>query len=314
VTTGAGAVAVAVREARSLASRRMDGAKELGFTRGFLDHHGVWPSEAVLTAATAYVAQAHARDPATGLPVWPYSPRWFLTSAKPGSGKSTLGRLMAFVAPNGKILVEPTKAALIDLIAEHATVVVTELDELLATQGRNRGLVAVINASYEPDHRHARKSGGKVQEVELFAPMILDGLDSLLKDTRGDLKTFASRCLVARVRCAPDGYRAPRFDRQARSVAGMIRDRTAAWMAQEVADGIGDEIPELPEGLGNRRASLWEPLVATCDRAGGAWPEMIRDACVQMEAAAGMPGDDEDDDAAELDRVMASWATERSLA
>jgi hypothetical protein len=136
--------------------------------------------------------------------------------------------------------------------------------------------------------------------------MILDGLNSLLKATRGDVRTIIGRCIVVAVKRAPDGYRPPRFDKQARSVAKMISERNALWMAQEVADGIEDYVPEMPEGIGKpRRVALWESLVAVCDRAGGEWPGLIREAFVQLESA-DLP-DESDDQAAELDRTIAAW-------
>jgi hypothetical protein len=90
--------------------------------------------------------------------------------------------------------------------------------------------------------------------------------------TGNDLRTLLSRCLIARVQMAPEGYRPPRFDSQARAIAGLLNQRIAAWMAQEVAAGIGDEVPEVPPGLGNRPAALWEPLFTAADRAGTSGP------------------------------------------
>jgi hypothetical protein len=306
-----GGTAVAVAQPAEVAPARepIDGHALLLEARKFLKHFAIWPSQAALDAATLWTAAAHCKDPQTGDPIWEYASRLFFTAAEYGAGKSWLAKLVASLCPSGKILLEPTKPALIDLIADHNTVVVTEVDELLATPGRNRGVVAVLNASYEPGHYHSRKQGGKAAEIHLFAPMILDGVDSLLKGTRPDMRGLISRCLVIRVKMAPDGYRRPRWDKTAQQIAARGRDRLAAWAAHQVTSGLGDILPELPGDLGSpRRCALWEPLFACALAAdqgdpNGYWSTAITDAALQLESAES--GDD--DRETELDRIMAAW-------
>jgi hypothetical protein len=265
----------------------------------------VWPNGWAQVTAALYAAAAHAKDE-DGLPVWQYAPRLFFTSREGGSGKSWLTRQTLALCPGGKSLVEMTKASLIDLIAQHATVAVTELDRFVGTGRRNPWLTGIANAGYEPDHMTSRKHGGKVQEIPLFGPMILDGLDSVIYATGQELKTLMSRCIIVRVERAPDGYRPPRFDGEKRSIAKALNGRLARWMAQEVADGIADRIPDVPEGLGNRPASLWESLFAVADAAGGDWPALARGACERIESASGLPGEDEAA-ADAIDRALDSW-------
>ena len=151
--------------------------------------------------------------------------------------------------------------------------------------------MAVLNASYEPGHFHTRKSGGKVQEIHLFGTEILDGLDTLLQPTRPDMRGLISRCIIIRVRMADDGYRRPRWDKDAQDLARRGRDRLAMWAAQQVADGLADVIPELPEGLGTpRRCALYEPLFAIALAADkgdpdGYWSTAMADAAWELEAS-----------------------------
>ena len=303
---------VAVPGQRTVVQARpaISGDQSLRYAYSFLRHFALWPSGHALVAATLWTAQAHARD-GSGLPVWPYSPRLLIVGAY-GSGKSWIARLVGKLAPNGEMLLEPTKAALIDLIAERRTPVITETDELLGTAGRNRGIVAVVNGGYECDHAAARKQGGKAVRIPLYGPVVLDGLDSLVQATRPDLRTLVSRCIVMHARKAPDGYRAPRFDRQARAVAERISTRLGQWMAQEVQAGIGDVVPDLPDWLGNRPASLWEPLFTVALAAdqgdpAGPWSTACREACIALETVADVTAQ-EDDIESELDRALAAWA------
>ncbi len=47
---------------------------------------------------------------------------------------------------------------------------------------------------------------------------------------------------------------------------GELRDRLSSWM---VRDDLEDAWPELPEGIEDRNADVWEPLLAVADAAGG---------------------------------------------
>ena len=285
--------------------RQIDGDRVLKQVYGYLGYMAVWPSQWAQVTAALYAAHAHAKGE-NGLPVWQYDPRLFLTSRNGGSGKSWLARQIAALCPDGKSLVEMTKASLIDLIAQHATVTVTELDVLVGGGKRTQWLTGLANAGYEPDHMTSRKVNGKVKEIPLFGPMILDGLDSVIHQTGEDLKTLMSRCIIVHVTKAPEGYRPPRFDREKRAIASALNGRLARWMAQEVEDGIGDVVPEVPEGLGNRPAALWEPLFSVADAAGGVWPMLARGACERIESATGLPGEDEAAEA-RIDGALSNW-------
>ncbi len=289
----------------TMSSAPVDGARVLNQAYGYLGHMAVWPSAAAQITATLYAAAAHAVDEDKTL-VWQYMPRMFYTSKEGGSGKSWMARLTASLCPDPKRLAEMTKASLIDLIAEHNTPVITELDVFVGTGKRNQWLTGLANVGYEFDGETARKAGGKVQRIRLFGPMILDGLDSVIHSTGVDLKTLMSRCIIVHVTRAPDGYRPPRYDREKRAIAAAISSRLARWMAQEVKDGIGDLVPAMPEGLGNRPRDLWFNLLAVAERAGGDWPSLAAYACEHIEAATGLPGDDEAEEA-RIDYALGSW-------
>jgi hypothetical protein len=319
--------AVAVRPAAAMVRQRepVDGDETLRYVVAFLRHFAVWGSDAEILTAALWVVQAHARD-GDGMPVWQYCARLGIFGPS-GSGKSWKTRLIGKLAPAGKILIEPTKPSFIDLCADRHTVILTEADELFSTTGRNRGILAVVNAGYEPDRTATRKQGGKVVEVPVFGPVVLDGLDSMIKATRADLRTMISRTICIMARQAPDGYRPPRFDKQARYAAEMLSQRCAQWMAQEVAAGLADVVPHVPEHLGNRPFALWEPLFAVAQRAdealrarqekdGGAagdgpgpWTLACAEACEQLEDGAGLPEEDDDDEGmSDLDRIMAGYS------
>ncbi len=292
---------VAVRPAQAVVippREPIDGNALLNDVHTALERFAIWPSEAALVTAVLYAGHAHGRDGKTLLPVWPYSPKLFFTSAEGNSGKSWMGRLTGKFCPDDKMMVEINKANLIRLIEERATPIVTELDVLVNTGGRNKWFTGIANASYEADQATSRTQNGKRIDIPLQCPMILDGLESVIKGTGTDLKTLVSRCIVVHVERAPDGYRPPRFDKSARAVFQMGSVKLGEWMAQQVNDGIGEYVPDVPDWLGNRAAALWEPLFAVADAAGGEWPAWARMACADLEHGGDSwaPDDGETDD------------------
>ena len=282
-------------QAVTLGSRgQIDGDRVLKQVYGYLGYMAVWPSQWAQVTAALYAAHAHAKDE-NGLPVWQYEPRLFLTSRTGGSGKSWLARQIAALCPDGKGLVEMTKASLIDLIAQHATITVGELDVFVGTGKRNQWLTGIANAGYEPDRMTVRKHGGKAQEIPLFGPMILDGLDSVIhSDRRGPQDAHVP--VHHRARRAGRPRVTGRRGSTGRSGTSprVLNGRLARWMAQEVEDGIADVVPGAARG---RREPSRGPLGAPAGSGGRRGRRVAgagaRGAVSGLESATGLPGEDE---------------------
>jgi hypothetical protein len=60
-----------------------------------------------------------------------------------------------------------------------------------------------------------------------------------------------------------------------------VRDALAAWM-ECVGEQVGAAVPDMPEGVTDRPAEIWEPLLAIADVAGGHWPDTARAACLHF--------------------------------
>jgi hypothetical protein len=71
----------------------------------------------------------------------------------------------------------------------------------------------------------------------------------------------------------------------------QLRDRLASWVASK-SDALTDAWPDMPEGVTDRDADVWEPLLAIADAAGGDWPARARAACVALVAAAAESGNE----------------------
>ena len=298
---------VAVRESGAVAQARRsaDGAEVLDYTRRLLGHFAVWPSPAALDCITAWVGHAHARG-ADGMLTWQSSPRLLFSSAEPGSGKSHAMRLAARLCPAPAIFTEPSEPAVAHAIGrEHATLALDEVDLLFGRGARKAAIRAVVQDGYTPDGSWARVRGGKVDRIPTFGALMMAGLDSLETSTDGQLKALMTRCIRLRMTRAPEGYRPPRWDNNARFAATAISARLAAWGAS-VLTGLGDDVPDVPDGIGNRQAELWEPLILTADAAGPEWGDRIRAACEELTMAGAVPDEDETT-ISQLDEILAGW-------
>ncbi|MHB1430630.1 MAG: DUF3631 domain-containing protein [Streptosporangiaceae bacterium] len=304
VLTGTVAVRQPGTVARTSTGPAMDGAKLLDYVRAFLEHFALWPSEAALDAAVAWVAHAHARD-ASGTLVWQASPRLLFSSAEPGSGKSYAMRLVARLCPAPAVFTEPSEPAVAQAVGkERATLFLDECDVLFGRGARKAAIKALVNDGYSPDGSWARVRGGRVERIPTFGALAMAGLDSIETGTDGHMKATLTRCIRIRMMRGPEGYRPPRWDAGARQAATVLSTQLARWAATALAP-LGDVVPEMPAGVGNRNAELWEPLIAAADAASAEWGDRLRSACLEMTTTGALP-DDDADALTELDSWFAS--------
>ncbi len=70
----------------------------------------------------------------------------------------------------------------------------------------------------------------------------------------------------------------PFRERHVASQAHPLREQLTAWI-DSTSIQLGDAQPTMPEGVTDRPAESWEPLLAIADTAGGHWPDTARNAC-----------------------------------
>src|SRR5215207_4648064 len=99
----------------------------------------------------------------------------------------------------------------------------------------------------------------------------------------GDLPdTILTRSvLVRKRRRAPNERAEPFRHRTAGPTGEALRDRLAAWAAS-IRDDLGDVWPDMPDGVEDRDADVWESLIAVADAAGGKWPARARATAVAL--------------------------------
>jgi hypothetical protein len=65
--------------------------------------------------------------------------------------------------------------------------------------------------------------------------------------------------------------------------AKPIKEALAEWCAEHEAEFYGAD-PQMPQGIDDRDADCWEPLLAVADVAGAEWPRRAREAAVALVA------------------------------
>ena len=304
--TGPQPAEVAVRTAGAVTARPpgiapqrpdIDGARLLEQAGLFLLDYASFPSPAAAVACTLWAAHAVARDANRDL-IWRATPRLLLSSAENGSGKSTVLDLLAILTRSraGRLgtVTAPGLVQLLGQLREPAFP-----DEVQSTFGNGRRAEEVrriINAGYTRRAAALTGRGAKATLTNVFGPVAMAGLDSLITDTNGRMADTLARCIVIRMQ-RPD-RRMPELDERGEDRGDAIAAALAGWTAavqgelRSAAQDLADAAARGEDGLddigdGGRVAQIWRPLLAIADVAGGMWPTAAREAIWELSAAAG---------------------------
>lgn len=257
--------------------RRGKGAELLDDVEAHLGTYVAFPGEHERVAATLWVAHAHDVD------AFESTPRLALLSPEPGSGKTRALEVIETMVPEPMHVLSASTAAIFRTIAtERPTLLLDEVDAIFGRRGNaddNEDLRALLNAGHRNGATIPRCVGPthEVKRFPVYTAVALAGL--------GDLPdTLMTRSVVVRMRRrAPHEQVKPFRARLDMPLGHLLRDRLA-WWATEMADRLR-AIPAMPEGVDDRPADVWEPLLAVADAAGGHWPQRGRAACLALAGA-----------------------------
>ncbi|MEV4915403.1 DUF3631 domain-containing protein [Streptomyces tirandamycinicus] len=259
----------------------VDGAALLGEVEAFHRRFNVFPTEAAYVAVTLWDAHAHLLD------CFDSTPRLAFLSPEPGSGKSRALEIVETLVPRAEATVNASPNALFRLVeaAEgRPTLLFDEIDTVFGPKaGDNEPVRGFLNSGYRRIGTMLRCVGDganqSVQRFSSFCAVAMAGLGSLPD-------TILTRSVIIRMRKrAPNEHVEPYRLRLNEKEGHALRDRLARW-ADSVRDQVADSWPELPEGVTDRPADVWEPLLAVAETAGGDWPQRARAACLELVNAA----------------------------
>lgn len=242
-----------------------EGSAILDDVEHFLGRFVAYPNEPARVAHTLWIAHTWFMD------WWESTPRLAFLSEQPGSGKSRCLEVTEPLVPNPIHAVNVTSTYLFRKISGEGglpTVLFDEIDTVFnGNGGGNETLRGVLNAGYRRGATAGRVQGRGVEELPAYCAVALAGLGHLPD-------TILTRSVVITLSRRPDHvYVEPWRPREVTPMADMLRQNLQDW-----SEARKDELawPDLPEGITDRNADVWEPLVAVADLAGGDWPVRAR--------------------------------------
>ena len=240
---------------------------------GFLARFIAYPSDHAHIAHTLWVAHTHVMD------AWDSTPRLAFLSPEPGSGKTRALEITELLVPNAVEAVNVTPAYLFRKVGDNKakpTILFDEIDTIFGPRAKdNEEIRGLLNAG----HRQGAMAGrcvvkGKVvttEEIPAYCAVALAGIGELPD-------TVLTRSITVKMRRrAPTEYIEP-YRRRIHAPEGeKLRVELARWTSAHESR-LSEAWPEMPAGIVDREADVWEPLLAVADAAGQEWPELARSA------------------------------------
>jgi len=246
----------------------------------FLGRFIAYPSPETATAHTLWIAHAHLIE------AFENSPRLAFLSPEPGSGKSRAMELTEALVPRPVLSVNSTVAYVFRKISDPnglPTLLMDEIDAVFsgAKSDGNEDLRGLLNSGYRKGATAGRAAiRGKeivTEEWPSFCAVALAGLNQLPD-------TLMSRSIVIGMKRRAHGQVIEPYRRRVNHAEAVGLYERLERFANAVRAFVSDAWPDLPEGIADRDADLWEPILAIADAAGGRWPQVARAAAVQIVA------------------------------
>ena len=254
-----------------------DGAALLEQVHTFLGRFVAYPSDDARVAHTLWIAHTHLMD------AWESTPRLAFLSPEPASGKTRALEASEPLVPRPVEAVNVSPAYLFRKVADdngRPTILFDEIDTVFGPKAKeNEELRGLLNAG----HRKGAVAGRcvvvgkqvKTEEIPAYCAVALAGLGGLPD-------TILTRSVVLRMRRRTADEKVEAWRRRIHAKQGEeIRDQVALWAAGAL-DKVIDKWPEMPAGVTDRDADVWEALLAVADVAGGTWPKRARVAAVTL--------------------------------
>lgn len=248
----------------------------------FLERFIAYPSPESATAHALWIAHAHLVE------AFENTPRLAFLSPEPGSGKSRCMELTEALTPRPVLSVNSSVAYVFRKISDEAGLPTLLMDEIDAVFSNGKGdgnedLRGLLNSGYRKGATAGRAAiRGKeivTEEWPSYCAVALAGLNQLPD-------TLMTRSIVINMKRRRHGQTVEPYRRRVNAPqAGELSERIAEFAAK-VRTSVSAAWPELPEGIEDRDADIWEPILAIADAAGGHWPNTARAAAVVMVAKA----------------------------
>lgn len=249
----------------------------LGDVEAFLCRFVAYPSEHCRVAHALWIAHCHLMG------AWDSTPRLAFLSPEPGSGKTRALEITETLVPRPVEAINVTPAYLFRKVGDVSgtpTILFDEIDTVFGPKAKdNEEIRGLLNAG----HRRGAVAGrcvvrGKeivTEEIPAYCAVALAGLGALPD-------TILTRSIVIRMRRRAPGEKVEAYRRRRHAPEGYkLRAKLEEW-ADQVVDSVTGVWPDMPAGIEDRDADVWEPLLAIADAVGGPWPGRARVTAVTL--------------------------------
>lgn len=254
------------------------GAAMLARIEAFLIRFVAYPSAHAVVAHVLWIVHTHA------MAAWESTPRIAFLSPEPASGKTRALEVSELLVPRPIEAVNTSPAYLFRKVSDPdglPTILFDEIDTVFGPKAKkdNEEIRGMLNAG----HRRGAVAGrctvkGKkiiTEELPAYCAVALAGLGNLPD-------TLMSRSIPIPMRRRSPTETVEPFRRRIHAPEGEeLRDFIADWAALKTRE-LEKARPEMPEGIADRAADIWEPLLAIADTAGGDWPRRARVSAVTL--------------------------------
>jgi putative DNA primase/helicase len=213
------------------------------------------------------------------------APRLALTSPEKRCGKTTLMEVLACLTPRALLVSGITPSAIFRTIeAVKPTLLIDEADTF--TDG-NEELRGVLNSGHTRASATIIRNVGDPPNPRMFStwcPMVLAAIGSLPG-------TVEDRSIIVPMQRKGPGESVLPFPRSGKRAAVLraslqeLARKIKRWVAEHAAT-LCETDPEVPNGLHDRAADNWRPLLAIADAVGGEWPARARAAALELSGGA----------------------------
>lgn len=242
----------------------------------FLARFVAYPSEAAKVGHVLWIFHAHCMDE------WESTPRIAFLSPEPGSGKTRALEVTETLVPNPIEAVNVTPAYLFRKVSDPSglpTILYDEIDTVFGPRAKeNEEIRGMLNAG----HRRGAMAGRCVvrgntvgfEELPAYCAVAVAGMHNLPD-------TLRSRTVVVSMRKRAPSEKVEQYRRRIHAAEGnALRERIARWAETFVLD----EYPDMPPGVEDRDADVWEPLIAIAEASGPKWASRTRSAAIALVA------------------------------
>ena len=245
----------------------------------FLKRFIAYPSEDACVAHTLWIAHTHLMASAES------TPRLAFLSPEPSSGKTRALEVTETLVPRPVEAMNATSAYIFRKISDPKgppTILFDEIDTIFGPKAKqHEELRGVINAG----HRRGAMAGRCVMRGNAFETEELPAYCAVALAGLGKLPdTILTRSIVIHMRRRAATEHVEPYRRIYAPIGNLLREELAAW-ADQIHPTLNTS-PDMPPGIEDRDADVWEPLFSIADAAGGDWPRRVRVAAVALVALA----------------------------